>query len=692
MVIIHDSILVGRNHQINLISLKGWKFSPEDNPEFSSVNYDDNTWKVIEEPLNEVKDLPESWEGFGWFRIKIKIDSSLVDRHFLIGADNSGGLELYINDSLILKHGNPSPLKSEEKLFGSVFNSGTPVLLEKGATYQLAIKYSFHNHKFLQGFSNTSSPWDFFIAVLKTKDVGNVVAINQGFAIVFASSSILLFLVMMLHFFLYRKSKDEVGNFWVFLFCLVLFTSTALTTLGGAFNFPNFWIDSMRQTIMYLMINTTIGLVPLVAHKVLTVSPGKFWIYFTSYPLLVLMVNFIFPEFWTTQVYNFLVNLIVLFIAIGGGIIAVKKAKKHNRRDLYFIAGPLLAFPLIYIVGTVIFSALKVKNTVLELSLIFLVVNIIPLGLSVYQARRFLRMHKHLDHIVSERTRDLEKAYKDLETSMNDLKAAQTQLVQQEKLASLGQLTAGIAHEIKNPLNFVTNFSDVCLEMVEEAKTELNAAKTSPIPAGERNGDFTLLNNLSEILKTIELNLKKILQHGNRADGIVKSMLLHSRGGTGKKEAVDFNSFVKEYVNLSFHGMRASKRPINVKILFDLDEEINKVPLIAEDFSRVILNLCNNAFDAMREHTSDSTFHPVLKVSTKKEENKVHLSIKDNGRGIDPAIADHILQPFFTTKKGTDGTGLGLSLSNEIVKAHGGEIRIESQPGEGANFIVIIPI
>ena len=333
--------------------------------------------------------------------------------------------------------------------------------------------------------------------------------------------------------------------------------------------------------------------------------------------------------------------------------------------------------------------------------------------------------------------RKLEQNNENLIRTLEELKSAQDQLVQQEKLASLGQLTAGIAHEIKNPLNFVNNFSEVSLEMVEEAREEVRRetedrrpgsekskvirnevenreakSEKSPspegIPMGEGGaeaiaevGDVTISANdettslLLEILDDIEANLSKIHEHGSRADGIVQSMLMHSRGGDGKMEPTPLNPIIKEYVNLAFHGMRASKEPINVDIDLQLDESVGDVPLIAEDFSRVILNLVNNSFDAcaersrstmrsvdsMSENSVSGGYKPKLTVRTHQTGSNVTIEIEDNGPGIPDDIKDKILQPFFTTKKGTQGTGLGLSISNDIIKAHGGEMQVVSDPG-----------
>jgi signal transduction histidine kinase len=245
--------------------------------------------------------------------------------------------------------------------------------------------------------------------------------------------------------------------------------------------------------------------------------------------------------------------------------------------------------------------------------------------------------------------------------------------------------------------------------MIEEIKEE--RAKS------QETRDETLVD---EILEDIQSNLGKIHDHGSRANGIVTSMLQHSRGGSGKKEPTDLNALIKEYVNLSFHGMRAGKNPINVDIVLDLDPEVKEVSLIKEDFTRVIINLCNNAFDACAERSrstmrgkkyevqslpageagtkyqegvhGDVNYLPKLRVSTMLENGQIRIAFEDNGLGIPDDIKDKILQPFFTTKKGTEGTGLGLSITHDIIKAHGGELTVDSQKGEMTMFLVQIPI
>jgi signal transduction histidine kinase len=318
--------------------------------------------------------------------------------------------------------------------------------------------------------------------------------------------------------------------------------------------------------------------------------------------------------------------------------------------------------------------------------------------------------------LLEETIEELEQKRAAVEETLKELKATQAQLVQQEKLASLGQLTAGIAHEIKNPLNFVNNFSEVSIEMIEEVLE----ARSERREAREKNQDTRIKNQEKdesgemedEILEDIKANLKKIYEHGSRANGIVTSMLQHSRGGSGKMEPTELNALIKEYVNLSYHGMRAGKNPIDVEIALALDPEIHEVPMIKEDFTRVVINLCNNAFDAMKEKEKKSEvrslhagkagpksedgaglnerYLPKLKVTTMLENGQVRIAFEDNGPGIPDEIRDKILQPFFTTKKGTEGTGLGLSITHDIVKAHGGSLAIESDP-KGSIFTITIP-
>jgi len=279
-----------------------------------------------------------------------------------------------------------------------------------------------------------------------------------------------------------------------------------------------------------------------------------------------------------------------------------------------------------------------------------------------------------------ERTRAREMAQaKEIEKAYHELKTTQSQLVQQEKMASLGELTAGVAHEIQNPLNFVNNFSEVNSELITEMNNEID------------KGNFS---EVRSIAKNIDDNEQKIMFHGKRADAIVKSMLQHSRTSSGQKESMDVNALADEYLRLAYHGLRAKDKSFNAEIKSDLDPSIGKINIIPQDIGRALLNLFNNSFYAVNEKAKEQIngYEPTIAVSTRKVKDIIELTVKDNGNGIPQKILDKIFQPFFTTKPTGQGTGLGLSLSYDIIKAHGGEIKVESKEGEGSEFIILLPL
>ncbi len=280
--------------------------------------------------------------------------------------------------------------------------------------------------------------------------------------------------------------------------------------------------------------------------------------------------------------------------------------------------------------------------------------------------------------ILYRNNKQKQKANKKIEKAYGELKSTQAQLIQSEKMASLGELTAGIAHEIQNPLNFVNNFSDVNKELVDELQSELRA--------GNVDDAIAISNDIRD-------NEEKINHHGKRADGIVKGMLQHSRSSTGQKERTDINALADEYLRLSYHGLKAKDKDFNVDYKTNFDKSIDKINIVPQDIGRVLLNLYNNAFYAVNEKKKLNIegYEPTVSVATKKMGNVVLLTVTDNGNGIPQNIVDKIFQPFFTTKPTGQGTGLGLSLSYDIIKAHGGEIKVETKEGEGSVFTIQLP-
>ncbi len=295
-----------------------------------------------------------------------------------------------------------------------------------------------------------------------------------------------------------------------------------------------------------------------------------------------------------------------------------------------------------------------------------------------YPAHRYQRRMVIKAEQEKAKERELAQA-KEIEKAYTELKATQTQLIHAEKMASLGELTAGIAHEIQNPLNFVNNFAEVSSELIGEMKEELE------------KGD---LEEAMAIAEDIEKNLGKINHHGKRAGAIVKGMLQHSRSGTGKKEPTDLNLLADEYLRLAFHGLKAKDKTFNADFKTELDETMPNIEINTQDIGRVILNLINNAFYTVNERAtqSDASYKPTVTVRTSHSTDKVLIQVTDNGKGIPQAIVDKIFQPFFTTKPTGQGTGLGLSLSYDIVKAHGGQLTVESKEGEGTTFNIQLPL
>ncbi len=276
-----------------------------------------------------------------------------------------------------------------------------------------------------------------------------------------------------------------------------------------------------------------------------------------------------------------------------------------------------------------------------------------------------------------------------LEKAFHDLKSTQSQLIQSEKMASLGELTAGIAHEIQNPLNFVNNFSEVNMELIDELKTEVRSLVEDEISLRPKRIEMT-----EQMIDDIKANSEKINHHGQRAADIVKGMLQHSRSSSGVKEPTDINALCDEYLRLSYHGLRAKDKSFNATLITDFDNSIGNINIIPQDIGRVALNLLTNAFYAVDEKKKSGieNYEPTVSVSTKKVDGKVFISVIDNGNGISQKVLDKIFQPFFTTKPTGQGTGLGLSLSYDIVKAHGGELKVETQEEIGTTFIISLSI
>ena len=369
-------------------------------------------------------------------------------------------------------------------------------------------------------------------------------------------------------------------------------------------------------------------------------------------------------EFHFTKpfIYAFLPMIIVSFV---GSVTELVNRKFYNEWDNYFDIGLFFA----QLLGLIMWLITRKQMKALEKE---------RLKLEEIERENKIteKIRAQLEIEVADRTAALLLQKEELEQTLSELKSTQALLIQSEKMASLGELTAGIAHEIQNPLNFVNNFSEVNTELIDEMNEELN------------KGD---MNEAKAIAADIKQNLEKINHHGKRADAIVKGMLQHSRSTSNvSKEPTDINALADEYLRLAYHGLRAKDKSFNATMKTDFDETIGNINIIPQDIGRVILNLITNAFYAVDEKNKSgiADYQPTVSVSTKKLGNTIEIKVEDNGNGIPQRILDKIFQPFFTTKPTGQGTGLGLSLSYDIVKAHGGELRVETREGEGSAFII----
>lgn len=427
--------------------------------------------------------------------------------------------------------------------------------------------------------------------------------------------------------------------------------------------------------------------------------------YYLKLLIFLLLGAFIIKFFDSTLSVDAIIILLVLTNLEVARVAFIALKNKKNGGLIISIGGLIYAISfIIFILNEVIYLGILeheiIKHTTYNVACLS-----IPICITIFLSIEFAKTTKSLavklseneklalqnQQILSAQNETLEKQVKERTTelynSLTQLKATQSQLIQSEKLASLGELTAGIAHEIQNPLNFVNNFSELSVDLVKELKDEIKK------PEIDRELIDDLTNDLSQ-------NQEKINHHGKRASSIVKGMLEHSRTSKGQKEATDINALCDEYLRLAYHGLRAKDKTFNATMETHFDPNLPRIAVIPQDIGRVFLNLISNAFYAVNERSKKDSgkeqevkYKPTVTVSTSvKDGNKLLIAVKDNGTGIPEAIKDKIFQPFFTTKPTGQGTGLGLSLSYDIVKAHGGELEVESAEGKGTTFIVKLPI
>jgi len=680
-------------------SNSGWKYHAGDDLKWKEVSYNDSDWNIYQTDF-KLDSIPQGmWKGIGWFRLKLVIDSSLYNQVIALVMNHYGASEIYLDGKLINQYGTPDKNPYVEKTLRPLFAQPVMLSLDNKPEHLLAIRYSFTQASVF--YNKYGMLWHiikpfgfagFSVHFGDSKDAVNLYneSLRKNLFVTIACVSILL-LMGVFHLFLFWFHSRERSNLFIGLFIFIL--------AGHCFCkfFPTYTHLGLGTMIFNEVLHILFGGLWLPGMIVAYYSvfykklPKYIWFYLSWTPLWFYMSIYNFSsEFLLAYCFVVFFDMMRLFISsvirkqqftwlIGIGVLISQSAlilyfspiSKSSSDELLILYIIYLAVP----VAMSIFNSMRTAQVTQDLEKqLDEVERLSELTLAQQQEKQQIlaSQNEMLEHQVSERTIELKK-------SLEDLKSTQAQLIQSEKMASLGELTAGIAHEIQNPLNFVNNFSEVNAELVTEMNEQI------------KNGNF---EEAKKIGLDIEENEQKIIHHGRRADSIVKGMLQHSRTSAGQKEATDINALADEYLRLAFHGLQAKDKTFNTSIKTDFDNSIGLISVVPQDMGRVLLNLYNNAFYAVSEKKKMMAegFEPVVSVSTRKINDKIELIVKDNGNGISVKVLDKIFQPFFTTKPAGQGTGLGLSLCYDIVKAHGGEIKVETKEEDGTVFVVQLPV
>jgi two-component system, NtrC family, sensor kinase len=668
---------------------KGWKYHPGDNWEWSKAGFDDKLWGSID-PTKEISDISELWKtNIGWFRLRFNIDSSLAHQSISLHVEQTGASEFYLNGQLIGRFGKISDQTGSIQAAAPSDLSFIGIPITKPGEQVLAVRFAIQKnlHYIIFGLSNSTLS----LTALETQKIEGFLQRNyRGVYFEFLRFG-LLFILCILHLSLFCFNPSQKANLYFFFYALL--SSVFALFAGLTRNF----VDLASIKSAFIIISDLCyysGFLFFLTAVYEVFNQKRRLIYWTLLAIFLLCVIWPFTDYHYPQLFGIIVFSVLILLESTRITFIALKAKQ---RGANIVAAGAIAYILLYPLAWVfrgIYADLAWNLGYLSM----------PIAISIYLAlessfasrslkvklieveqlsQRTLEQETERKQILATQNERLEQQVQDrtaaLKQSLEDLKSTQSQLIQSEKMASLGELTAGIAHEIQNPLNFVNNFSEVNTELIDEAKHAI---------------DFGNSVEAKQLLSSLRDNEEKIKFHGQRADAIVKGMLQHSRASTGQKEPTDINALADEYLRLSYHGLRAKDKSFNAKIQTDFDPTIGNINIVVQDLGRVLLNLYNNAFYATMEKKKKRLegYEPAVSVITKMIEKIVEIRVIDNGIGIPQKVIDKIFQPFFTTKPAGQGTGLGLSISYDIIKAHGGEIKVETEEGKGTEFIIILPI
>ncbi|GAB4035812.1 ATP-binding protein [Spirosoma gilvum] len=681
-----------------------WRFKAGDERQWADSAYNDRHWKVITD-IDATKLNEDLWPGNkAWFRQVISVRHKAVGRRFQIVIQQFGASEVYLDGRLL------ASLKPPQ------FDSGgsqrlvqfIPLQLRDTNQHVLAVRYQIRRDPVIQSSTNVDP---LQIGIYSADEAGNTVVGEAHWTSVLDGCFMGVFAILaLLHFLFYRANRNQPINrtlAWTMLFFALIFVMSELDNYIGTLTY-------ISATDLVSDLSLHAGFVLLLTAVYQYLHLQRTWIYYTVLGIVVLAQGYhLFIGYPQEELAGIPFVLVIIdYIRISW------RGRKSKDPDARLPWNSLKAALFCYLLVILFSVSAGILDSAIHFGMEYmLAIDIalsalglfsIPVGLSLSLVRDYTRTYKALgDNLreveqLSARTlaqeqekqqllarqnelleEQVQKRTAELNQSLEELKTTQAQLVQREKLASLGELTAGIAHEIQNPLNFVNNFAEVSVELVDE----LNEEREKPADQRDEELETELLSDLSQ-------NVQKISDHGKRAASIVRGMLQHSRASSGQKQPTDVNGLVDEYLRLSYHGIRAKDKSFNAQLLTDFAPNLPTINLVSEDIGRVLVNLFNNAFYAVQEKSKSTPgYVPVVSVNTSQDHEQVIIRIHDNGTGISESVRSKIFQPFFTTKPTGEGTGLGLSLSYDIIsKGHGGTLSLETESGAFTEFTIALPV
>jgi two-component system, NtrC family, sensor kinase len=647
-----------------------WKYHQGDDLRWAEPNFDDSGWSNITPNGLKANNMPDSlWNGYGWWRITFTTDSSFYNHISRLYFRGWGAAEVYLDGNKEHTYGTFSDQPAYEKNYFPRFVVDKPIKITHKPLHVLAIRYSNHQAKRNQELLKQNAPNLGFNLAFANESKGIDSEYNYAYAIASLSIiSAILLLLFLLNLLLFFKDK---ANLFISLVIFSFLIST-ITNYVQIFSVPTgFWNAIIRGFINSIFYGLGLVLIPYTLALIFLLN-NFYWIKHLIWLVLIRAFFYFFPFFpiivWDSTF------IILIFSSIAYLMYQAIKLKKPGVH--YVTVGAIVTSVFILIDRLYATSVIDLSTENFYIVFVLLFISF-PVGLSAYVTSQYGTLYYFMEQKVLTRTSDLNQ-------SLINLRDTQTQLIQKEKLASLGELTAGIAHEIQNPLNFVNNFSELSVDLVKDLKEEFKKP--------EKDEAY-----IDELFDDLSQNQEKINHHGKRASSIVKGMLEHSRASTGVKELTDINKLADEYLRLSYHGLRAKDNTFNADFNTDFDENLPKINVIPQDIGRVLLNLINNAFYAVneknRQNTEGVSFKPTVIISTQLIDNQIVIKVKDNGMGMPESVRAKVFQPFFTTKPTGQGTGLGLSLAYDIVtKGHGGALEVLSTEGVGSEFKIILPL